>query len=87
LFIAISAAIAASVAPVVAARAAEAAGPSGGQVRRPNLVLIMTDDQGCGGRSCRGNPILKTPALETLYEAGVRLTNFHVDRVSRPREH
>ena len=45
-FIALSAAIAASVATIVAARPAEAAGPGRTHPRRPNVVLIVADDQG-----------------------------------------
>ena len=44
----------------------------------------MTDDQGYGDMSCHGNPILKTPALDALHGAGVRLTNFHVDPCCSP---
>ena len=47
-------------------------------------MLILTDDQGYGDLSCHGNPILKTPALDTLHGAAVRLTNFHVDPCCSP---
>ena len=33
---------------------------------QPNVILIMTDDQGYGDLGCHGNPILKTPNLEDL---------------------
>ena len=77
-------ALAALLATVVAARAADVVGPSSVQPRRPNVVLIVTDDQGYGDMSCHGNPILKTPALDALHGAGVRLTNFHVDPCCSP---
>lgn len=51
---------------------------------QPNVVLIMTDDQGYGDMSCHGNPYLKTPNLDELYRESVRLTDFHVDPTCSP---
>ena len=33
---------------------------------RPNVLLIITDDQGHGDLGCHGNPILRTPHLDRL---------------------
>ena len=38
---------------------------------RPNVILIVTDDQGYGDMSCHGNPWLKTPNLDRLYDESV----------------
>lgn len=62
------------------AAAADAASPA----RRPNIVLLMTDDQGYGDLSCNGNPILKTPNLDRLHDEGVRFTDFHVSPTCSP---
>jgi arylsulfatase A-like enzyme len=51
---------------------------------RPNVVLIITDDQGYGDLACTGNPVLKTPNLDRLYNESVRLTDFHVDPTCSP---
>lgn len=51
---------------------------------RPNIVLILADDQGYGDLGCHGNPVLKTPHLDRLYRQSVRLTNFHVDPTCSP---
>ncbi len=51
---------------------------------RPNVILIMTDDQGYADMSCHGNPVLKTPAMDKLHAEGVRLTDFHVDPTCSP---
>ena len=50
----------------------------------PNVILIMTDDQGYGDLKCHGNPVLKTPHLDRLYEESVRLTDFHVSPFCTP---
>jgi arylsulfatase A-like enzyme len=51
---------------------------------RPNVILIMTDDQGYGDYSCHGNPLLKTPALDKLHAESIRLTDFHVAPMCTP---
>jgi len=52
--------------------------------RRPNIVLLITDDQGYGDLSCHGNPILKTPNLDRLHAEGVRFADFHVSPTCSP---
>ncbi len=51
---------------------------------RPNVILVITDDQGYGDVGAHGNPLLKTPNLDQLYRQSVRLTNFHVDPTCSP---
>jgi arylsulfatase A-like enzyme len=43
----------------------------------PNVLLIVTDDQGYGDLGFTGNPVLKTPHLDRLHEQSVRFTRFH----------
>src|ERR1700690_3671947 len=62
--------------------AAEPAAPQ--EARRPNIVFVLTDDQGYGDLSCHGNPILKTPNLDRLHAEGVRFTDFHVSPTCSP---
>jgi len=50
----------------------------------PNIIFILTDDQGYGDLSCHGNPILKTPNLDRLHGESVRFTNFHVSPTCAP---
>ncbi|MHC4215086.1 MAG: arylsulfatase [Planctomycetota bacterium] len=52
--------------------------------KKPNVILVMTDDQGYGDFSCHGHPILKTPNIDALYDRSVRLTDFHVDPSCSP---
>ena len=52
--------------------------------RRPNVVFVITDDQGYGDLGCHGNPIIKTPNLDNLYNESVRFTNFHVGPTCAP---
>lgn len=51
---------------------------------RPNVVLVMTDDQGYGDLACHGNQVIKTPNLDRLHGQSVRLTDFHVDPTCSP---
>lgn len=51
---------------------------------RPNVVVILTDDQGYGELSCHGNPVLRTPNLDRLHAQSVRLTQFHVSPTCAP---
>jgi len=51
---------------------------------RPNVILVMTDDQGYGDLSIHGNPVLKTPHLDRLHGQSVRLTDFHVAPMCTP---
>lgn len=46
---------------------------------KPNVVLIITDDQGYGDVGFHGNAMLKTPNLDAVAKQSMRLTNFHVD--------
>ena len=50
----------------------------------PNVVIVITDDQGYGDLSCHGNPVLKTPSLDTLHAESVRLTDYHVSPTCAP---
>ncbi len=51
---------------------------------RPNVVLIITDDQGYGDISAHGSPVLQTPNMDRLHSESVRFTNFHVDPTCAP---
>ena len=51
---------------------------------KPNVVLVMTDDQGYGDMGCHGNDVIVTPNLDRLHGQSIRLTNFHVDPTCSP---
>lgn len=55
-----------------------------GTTGRPNVLILLTDDQGYGDLSCHGNPVLKTPNLDKLHAESVRLTDFHVAPMCTP---
>ncbi len=58
--------------------------PGAGPARGPNVVLVMTDDQGWGDFGFQGNPLIRTPNLDTLSEASARLETFYVSPVCTP---
>jgi arylsulfatase B len=51
---------------------------------KPNIVIVITDDQGYGDLSCHGNPVLKTPHLDKLSSESVRLNDYHVAPTCSP---
>ncbi len=51
---------------------------------RPNVVIVITDDQGYGDLGCHGNPIISTPNIDRLHSESVRFTNFHVGPTCAP---
>jgi arylsulfatase A-like enzyme len=51
---------------------------------KPNVILIITDDQGYGDLACHGNPVALTPHLDRLHDESVRLTDFHVAPMCTP---
>lgn len=51
---------------------------------KPNIILVMTDDQGMGDLSCMGNKVLKTPNLDRFYSMSTRFTDFHVSPTCAP---
>ena len=50
----------------------------------PNVVIVMTDDQGYGDFGFAGNTVIKTPTIDALREQGTSLDNFHVDPTCAP---
>jgi arylsulfatase A-like enzyme len=52
--------------------------------RQPNIVFVLTDDQGYGDLSCHQNPFLKTPQMDRLYAESARFANFIVSPTCSP---
>jgi len=55
-----------------------------GDWARPNVVLVITDDQGYGELACHGNKIIKTPNLDALGARSTRFTSFYVSPTCAP---
>ena len=51
---------------------------------RPNVIIIMTDDQGYGDLGYTGNPHIKTPVLDKFASENIRFNNFYVSPVCAP---
>ncbi len=51
---------------------------------RPNIILVITDDQGYGDIGAHGNTMIRTPNLDALHAESIRMTDFHVDPTCSP---
>lgn len=54
------------------------------QVRKPNVILILTDDQGYGDLGVHQNPIIKTPILDRLALESAQFDRFYVSPLCAP---
>jgi arylsulfatase A-like enzyme len=52
--------------------------------KRPNVVLVMSDDQGYGDLGVHGNPIIRTPNIDGMAAKSAVLTQFYVSPVCTP---
>ena len=58
--------------------------PFGLQADPPNVIIVLTDDQGYGDFSINGNPVIKTPNIDALGHQSFRFTDFHVAPMCTP---
>lgn len=66
-------------APLAALHAADAIA-----AKKPNIIFILTDDQGYGDVGRHGHPLLKTPNLDALHDQSVRFEKFYVSPSCSP---
>ncbi len=52
--------------------------PAIGQIRQPNIVLLIADDLGYGETGCQGNAEIPTPHIDSMAASGVRFTSGYV---------
>lgn len=58
--------------------------PAAGPAKRPNILVILADDQGWGDLSLNGNSNLRTPHIDSLAKEGARFEWFFVQPVCSP---
>ena len=52
--------------------------------KKPNVILVITDDQGYGDLGVHGNKVIKTPNINDFYNESYHLTDFHVGPTCAP---
>jgi len=53
-------------------------------MKQPNVILVLTDDQGYGDLGFHDNPIVQTPAIDAFARESIRFTNYHVGPTCAP---
>ncbi len=53
-------------------------------MKKPNIIFVLTDDQGYGDLGCTGNEIIKTPRIDEFSQKSINFTNFHVGPTCAP---
>ncbi|MEQ6119855.1 arylsulfatase [Reichenbachiella sp. MALMAid0571] len=53
-------------------------------IKPPNIIVVMTDDQGYGDIAAHGNPYIETPNMDKLHDESIKLENFHVSPTCSP---
>ena len=61
-----------------------AASAGSAEAKEPNVVIVITDDQGCGDLAFTGNPAIETPKIDKLCRQGTLLHKSHVDPACAP---
>ncbi len=51
---------------------------------RPNIIWVLTDDQGLGDLGCTGNDMVKTPNIDKFFNKCIRMSNYHVGPTCAP---
>ena len=59
-------------------------GVCGAAERRPNVLIVLTDDQGYADLGCFGSSTNKTPRLDLLASEGMRFTSFYAQHTCGP---
>ena len=52
--------------------------------KKPNVIIIMVDDQGYGDIAALGNEIIKTPNIDALHKVSASFTDYHVSPTCAP---
>ena len=53
-------------------------------MNKPNIVFVLTDDQGYGDLGCHGNPCLRTPNIDALAAQSVNFAQYHTGPTCAP---
>ena len=52
--------------------------------KKPNIILLLADDQGYGDLGFTGNPVIETPNIDAMARESAIMTNFYVSPVCAP---